>query len=411
MSLDLIHDERNSMNPYEASREAPADERTLEDLVKLGLVEYIHSKAIEGGAPTDDELLQEARKIIHTADQFLPAADNPTWFRDLIMLTGTTEDDSLEENIQYSKVLEIASARIQESRNINHILCGKQRALMSFVEAKQALGLIPTDRELQIECCKILDEIEAASNFKCKGAVGWFKWLVTDSSCWLEAFRRRCGLPRSSEMRSEEIRSMDETSIDYSIHNHARLEREMREWVRFQLASGSKPTDAELQSQARMIVYQNDDPWNQTAIDDPAILHLFKRQNGLAPMDQHGAHIIDLPTLNEGLEVDRVCVASPQTPRTLHWDLDDVAISLTSLSPLSGTSSKRSSITPILAATPTFDRPLQTLVSNQPSCNTNPVQPLKYFLNDANCYGRLVRELTRFVKTCMSPNNPNQQVR
>jgi hypothetical protein len=35
---------------------------------------------------------------------------------------------------------------------------------------------------------------------------------------------------------------------------------------------------------------------------------------------------------------------------------------------------------------------------------------LRYFLNDANCYGRLVRELTRFVTSCTSPNNPTSHL-
>jgi hypothetical protein len=177
------------------------------------------------------------------------------------------------------------------------------------------------------------------------------------------------------------------------------LERELQEWVKFQLALGKNLSDADIQTQARMIVYKNDDPWNQTALDNPALLHLFKRQNGLAPKDQYGLDTFDLPVLNEAAEHG---ISSHPSSQVLHWDFEETEITR----PLPVTSNSNSG--PI---TPVFDRPLHTLVSNQPSCNTNPVQPLKYFLNDANCYGRLVRELSRFVTTCMSPNNPNQHVR
>jgi Tc5 transposase DNA-binding domain len=43
------------------------------------------------------------------------------------------------------------------------------------------------------------------------------------------------------------------------------------------------PTDAEIQNQARWIVYDDDDPWNQTAADNAEWLIRFKRDVGLAP--------------------------------------------------------------------------------------------------------------------------------
>lgn len=201
-------------------------------------------------------------------------------------------------------------------------------------------------------------------------------------------------------MASEDIRSKDDKSIDYSIHNFARLENELRDWCRFQMARGNTPSDNDIQRQARLIVYKNDDPWNQTAADDPATLHLFKRQNGLAPKDENGVETVDMPTLSEANELGM----NAQSPSSLHWDLEFTGIGLPH--PGSGPSSTTCTFPP---PTP-IDKPLHTLVQNQPSTNTNPVQPLKFFLNDANCYGRLVRELSRFVTSCMSPNNPMQHV-
>jgi hypothetical protein len=43
------------------------------------------------------------------------------------------------------------------------------------------------------------------------------------------------------------------------------------------------PTDAEIQNQARWVVYDDDDPWNQTAADNAEWLIRFKRDVGLAP--------------------------------------------------------------------------------------------------------------------------------
>ena len=90
--------------------------------------------------------------------------------------------------------------------------------MRQFVKAREALGLTAADSELQIQCLKIIEEEEPKSNFKCKGAVQYFKYLIQNSTGWLSEFRRRSGLPRSDEIAFEHIRSTDDKTIDYSIH-------------------------------------------------------------------------------------------------------------------------------------------------------------------------------------------------
>jgi hypothetical protein len=46
-------------------------------------------------------------------------------------------------------------------------------------------------------------------------------------------------------------------------------------------AQGIVLTDEMLQAQARRIVYDSDDTWNQTAADNPEWLDLFKKASGL----------------------------------------------------------------------------------------------------------------------------------
>jgi Homeobox KN domain/Tc5 transposase DNA-binding domain len=52
-------------------------------------------------------------------------------------------------------------------------------------------------------------------------------------------------------------------------------------YVKEQLQLGIKPTDEMLQRQARWILYEDDDMWNQTAADNPEWLDLFKKAHGL----------------------------------------------------------------------------------------------------------------------------------
>jgi hypothetical protein len=408
---DLIHDERNSPNPYQATRHDVQLGKTLEDHVKLWLVDFINDRVVKGVTPTDDDLLWEAKRVVRKADTEDKSPEGPdvSWFRDLIMVSRPSREVSDESggsgsqgtstshrawDIQLEKINNQSTA----DRDWSLIRCCKEKDLLEYVKSRQALGLTPPDSELQIQCCRIIEDIEPKSNFQCRGAVQWFKYLITASTDWLADFRRRAGLPRSSELAHEHIRSTDDKTIDYSVHNSYRLQRELKDWVQLQRAVGKTPSDEEIQHQARLIIYGSDDPWNQTVVDDISNLNAFKRQNGLSPSYDGG-----LPTLSEAGESPPS--NSKENPkcgnslRTLHWDLVDRGIGLPS--PLSG--SDRITASPL-------DQPLYRTIQNQPSTNTNPEQPLRYFLNDANCYGRLEKELTRFVMSCLSPNNPLQHV-
>jgi hypothetical protein len=52
-------------------------------------------------------------------------------------------------------------------------------------------------------------------------------------------------------------------------------------FVKEKLQAGILPTDGMLQRQARWILYESDDNWNQTAADNPEWLELFKKAHGL----------------------------------------------------------------------------------------------------------------------------------
>ncbi|GME66306.1 Homeobox and c2h2 transcription factor [Neofusicoccum parvum] len=53
-------------------------------------------------------------------------------------------------------------------------------------------------------------------------------------------------------------------------------------YAKQQLSQGVLPTDAMLQREARRILYDSDDGWEQTAADNPEWLELFKKAHGLA---------------------------------------------------------------------------------------------------------------------------------
>ncbi|KIW94042.1 uncharacterized protein Z519_05358 [Cladophialophora bantiana CBS 173.52] len=60
-----------------------------------------------------------------------------------------------------------------------------------------------------------------------------------------------------------------------------RLEQELSKFVSQQRVAGRVPSDKELQDQARMIIYEDSDPWNWTCADNQQWLDTFKYQQGI----------------------------------------------------------------------------------------------------------------------------------
>lgn len=57
-------------------------------------------------------------------------------------------------------------------------------------------------------------------------------------------------------------------------------------YAKQQLSQGMAPSDAMLQREARRILYDADDGWEQTAADNPEWLALFKKAHGLVDVEQ-----------------------------------------------------------------------------------------------------------------------------
>lgn len=65
---------------------------------------------------------------------------------------------------------------------------------------------------------------------------------------------------------------------------YRRVQTLLSSYIARNVEAGIIPTDEMLQSEARRIVYDCDDPWNQTCADNPTWLGVLKRDNGLCDM-------------------------------------------------------------------------------------------------------------------------------
>ncbi|KAI1386645.1 uncharacterized protein F4822DRAFT_322830 [Hypoxylon trugodes] len=384
----LIHDERNTPLPYRASSGTPTTPTSAYELLKLELQHYTSVRAADTGkTPTDDELQREACAIIFESQAHSRQSrwEPSSWLRDLIV---SSEENSLHaalRPIRSQSDNRLTSLHINGRDNIFEG-CEFEKQMQDFVKAKQLLGLTAMDHELQVEACRIIGRMEEKSGNPMEDIANWMLRMIYGSPKWLENFRQRAHLPRSEDVGDVNLRSKDPKTIDSTIHNYSRLEQELGEYLQSQRSMGIEPEDADLQRNARIIIYDSDDEWNQTAADDKDWLLRFRQRH---PSNR-------APTAS----------ASSNSP----------AVHKKSQSPPQAQTPARDSqyVGPLFSNLPSLDdhqqAPSGNLNVTANDNNNNSIKTGPFFLNDTNCYRRLARGLSRFVATTMSPNNPNRHV-
>ncbi|KAI8629324.1 hypothetical protein F5Y19DRAFT_78006 [Xylariaceae sp. FL1651] len=372
----LIHDERRSPLPFEASQPAPATPINAYELLKMELQWWITNQTEElGRSPTDLDIQQEACRVVYGAEVMLKGfgMSSSSWLCDLIMSSEEAKRQAaFRPRAPGSNCL--SSLRINGKSDIFEN-CEFEKGLKDFVHARSLLGLTAMDHELQDEACRILGRIEEKSSNPSEVLANWFIRMINTSSSWLGDFRQRAHLPRSEDVGDAYKRSTDPKTIDSTIHNYSRLDAELGEYLQLQRSLGNEPTDVDLQRQARIIIYEHDDEWNQTAADDQHWLDHFR--------DRHRS------------KTSRTSPSSGVSPSSGKHNASTVS-----------QSTPANSLYTIHApgASP------ETAGNQSPESSTNSIKPGGRFLNDANCFRRLAKDLSRFVAATMSANNPNRHI-
>lgn len=376
----MIHFERQTPLPFVASQNPPWTPSNAYELLKIELQYWIGRKISDtGSTPTDTEIQHEACCIIFSSDIHSKGTSHnePSWLRDLVLSSPDIVSSAIYRPVRNQTESGLAHLRINGKSDIFED-CTVERELQEFVKAKQLLGLTAMDQELQVEACRIIGRAEESSRNPSDRVANWLLRLIHSSPTWLQGFRQRAHLPRSEDMVDVNQRSKDPTTIDSTIHNYSRLERELGEYLQTQRSLGSEPTDAVLQRQARIIIYDIDDEWNQTAADDVEWLAHFRQRH---------------PPL------EKLPVSAPN-----NWP-NDHATTSTSFENQPGMQDTCVMEEPLLSPVNVPNREhLGGIFRN----GTIRLDHLAF--NEANYYGLLARGLSRFVAATMSANNPNRHV-
>jgi hypothetical protein len=389
----LIHDERNSPLPFEASKNSPETPRDAYELLKSELLWFATDQQdVTGRRPTDEEMQLEACRIVFGAEVLSkrPLSADPSWVRDVIM--------SSEELCQKAKMRPIrgpcdsrmAQLRINGKDGLFQD-CSAELALRGYVKSREALGLTPTDPELREEAEKIMVQVEATSEKPSQEIASFLQRLIKRSTTWLAHFRRRVCLPTAEDMGDEHERCTDPNPrcIESSVHTPLRLEAALAEYLQSQRSKGLEVDDSQLRAHARLVIYEQDDTWDQTAADDVEWLAAFKRKYGVSPLGATGA--------SYALDTAMLALGPAQTP------LRTITSSTTSAGDVASSSQS-------LLLLPVATSRGQGQGQGGGGDSGSALRTGPFFLNDANCYRRLQRELTRYANSTMSQNNPNRHV-
>ncbi|EEU34521.1 uncharacterized protein NECHADRAFT_97913 [Fusarium vanettenii 77-13-4] len=232
--------------------------------------------------------------------------------------------------------------------------CPLEQQLHEYLRAKPLLSLTTMDdNELQLEACCIVGRIEEAATPPSDFIADWLIRLTTSSTSWLASFRQHAQLPSTEDMADCSSSPTAPNVVDSTIHK-----RTASHGYR---ALGRSPPAPGSYHHLR---------W----------LNAFKQRHSQNPKKAHTFVTCDKPeTMTRQAQRRRLnAVAQTQPARAL--------------------SGGCSAVTP--AAVAAFLGGPSGQAGKQGA----------FLLTDANCYRRLARELTRFVSSTMSPNNPNWHV-
>ncbi|KAL7764898.1 hypothetical protein ACKLNR_006043 [Fusarium oxysporum f. sp. zingiberi] len=346
----LIDMERNSPFPFTA-KSAPADSpRSAYELITLELAYFVANyKQDTGYMPSDAEMQLEACRIIFASEVSSQRgiSTESSWLRDLLM-----GDKEIAKYAQFAPLRQgaenrLCALKINGKDNIFE-QCPLELQLREFGKAKTVYGRSVNDEELQEQCCSLIGGIEEMLISHSDFTTDWLIRLAMSSTTWLTDFRRRA------------------------------------HFSRIQVAGGSVSRSGE-SSMARIGMFDDEE------IGQPLNGHAAR---GFGWSDE----LLETETPEDtyspvGLR-DITTDGSFKSAALEHYRTEEGVPTTTPQGTQQEKSGEIGSTTPSRRRPGAFeDRMKKT-----------------FFMNDSNCYRRLAQELTRFVMSTMSRNNPNRHV-
>ncbi|KAI9798235.1 MAG: hypothetical protein M1835_002720 [Candelina submexicana] len=158
--------------------------------------------------------------------------------------------------------------------------------LSAYVREHLQQGVVPTDAELQAEGRLIIFNNDDMWNQTAADNPDWLNWFKSANGISEGDVTRNIG-GQFTNGNCADFVPTDGHVVPFQFGGEGkiglrRLNDGLLAYARERLQQGIVPTDAELQRQGRLIIYSNEDMWNQTAADNPDWLNWFKKSNNFA---------------------------------------------------------------------------------------------------------------------------------
>ncbi|KAF5005107.1 hypothetical protein FDECE_8427 [Fusarium decemcellulare] len=356
----LISEERNSPFPFSATVPPVESPSNAYELIKLEASYFIISHQEKVGCrPTDTQLQLEACRVIFASEALSKkvGALPSSWLRDLIM-----GSKAIAQQARYGPLRSPAESRLATLKvnRQDHLFqhCPMEQLLQGYVRAASS---DVSDEDPQSQACGIILDAEKDPATPCDIFVDWLLRHARSSPAWLFSFRRRTfGLD-----------NMDTTSTA--------VEEPCSDAV-------ESPTHVDTADDDFITAGVDLDATDIQGMDDSYLFQL--------------ARVYDDP-------IEHTQASLSQSPSSLQCHIF-------SPKPWLSLASGDSSVNKNSTNQPTVPRNQSLDYSSTAATTTMQVGRSKhtalYFSNDTNSYHRLAQDLTRFVRSTTSPNNPIQHV-
>ncbi|KAL0778416.1 hypothetical protein CaCOL14_006069 [Colletotrichum acutatum] len=353
----VIQFEQSAPVPYCASVSPAGSAPSAYELLKLEVEYFVRNYFEEHERlPSDDEVIYEACTILYASEFFRPSGtpNASSWLRDLLMNdTELSEKARLRPMNQCYQLAKLRATQLQIIGKTDIFEdCELEAQLCRHLREHLVLGLTPSDDDLQQEACVILNRIESASTNPSRRFAGFIVRLMWKSTSWLAPLRQRAEA-FAGESYEELVPCLD------SMAN----------------TSGS---------------------------------HLSSFFTGLAELNQLTGEAERLIPMSAGKvrPTTRLGSAYTQISSSYCDPVDDQDYISPGFS-FDSMSTKPSDLyTRLQTAKSIFEGSGHSLRRSERSRGTD----MPFFLNDPNRYARLEGELSRFVATTISPQNPNMHI-
>lgn len=253
---------------------------------------------------------------------------------------------------------------------------------------------MPPDPELHFEACSVILGAEIISINPASSSPSWL-WDIFMSAVDIANQARLRPTKQLAESRLSQLKINGKGNI----FENCELEAALQQYMAAHISMGHFPSDAELQQEACNVLsrLETSSPNPSRRFLDFLMRLVWSSTLWLAPVRQRASAIV---SLNESMNDSYF----PWQTDTLMPLDSSMELDMSMTQPWMENRSLSPEGVPELPAISTQIPENRALIRDKVRTAT------PFFINDNNSYRRLKRELSRFVMTTMSPNNPNRHI-